>query len=253
MHLKSEEILCKDCQDCGYSNLTEKKMEESRREFVHNVKFLVERKGIKPDRAIRKAFQKMFEKQCRKLESAFPHYQTVMDAMDWASSDLKEISITPLQTIVDYMQHPNVQGQFDKANFYKIAKLIHNYASELSTAIDNIYRMAGKFYKLPNTWNGEERRNIESGLAYVNPELREYLREAFFKGFSDFREIRNDVLHSMPSYGLRSERKGNMNLYFGFDDSGRWKEVELFGYLLGLYSHVADGTCRTLEYMVKPK
>ncbi len=248
-------LLCSDCQECMYLEKEEeiKKMKDS---FLSDVKYLINKTKISPDKAARLVINRMYEDSCKKLKKAYPNFQTASEFMDWAHQDMIDISLIPLKDISTYKNNAKmgfVKHQDDTFNYFRLCKLIHNYTMELSSAVDNVYYMAANFYGLSSTHNLDEKRNIEIKLDSRNPRLADNLRVAFSKNFKEFRELRNNLLHNRPSFGLRSNHDEGTTIFLAFEDYGKWREVDLFEHLLGFYKHVAEGTCKTLQYMLKPK
>lgn len=228
------------CGSCGHcESLGEKKSKAMVDYLAQDMQKLVDGLKMKPESAFKAAFTHMFEDFCHKLKKGYPSYEQAVDQLAWAEEDLEGISGAPLKRILDYKKDVEL-GVTDCDNkrnpdYQMVSKRVHNFLSELSSAIDSVNEMQSRFFAFQST-----------------PELSRYIKDTFWKrGFRQFRDLRNNILHGRHEFGLHTEYNGgHSTIFFDFDDEDVWKQKDLFEHLLGFYKHVCDDTIRIIEYLV---
>jgi hypothetical protein len=197
-----------------------------------------------------------YKDSCSVLRDGFHNYRIASKLAKWAADDLKEISDTQLRCALKYIdkvktQSPDIilSGDLDS-----VFKLVHNYTSELSGIVDNVYYMAAKSYGLSETHDSEERRNIETQLRGHNNELANHLDSfSFSKPLKEFKRMRNNLLHKRPDFELQityMPKEQRFDMLFGYDIKPE-KQVELFGYLFNFYDCILTSTTKTLELIAE--
>lgn len=108
-------------------------------------------------------------------------------------------------TDIEEMNAPLAKLCFQMRMEDRINKALHDFQSHLVTIAENTYHVANHLYGFEIPDNNEKRKEVESALREVNPELSKFLKKSFNKQ-SDYKRIyglRNNYQHGIGQDQIR--------------------------------------------------
>lgn len=250
------------CTSCKYKSCNDNNRKEDVQRALYGLSNIKSR--IQKDAAVDRIFEKYKKEMCSVLKNGgFEHYLMTSDLIGWAGEDLKNVSKTLLDEVMIYTnirradEYPFPLELYRKMgkNTDKFRKLIHNFVGELSAATDNVYYMISKCYDLTETYNLDEKRNIEMQLKEKNSKLAGHLeRFSSSKTSRRFKNVRNSLLHNIPDFEVNSFYgfSGKQTIILNRTDFNNRRQIDLFDYLFNFYDHAMYSTTNTIEYIVNP-
>ena len=200
--------------------------------------------------------------------------------LQYASHDIKSISLQQTQTSYDNAalilygpeivqtfkdkQIPTEQIQIHKPLerlLVSTDKSTHNFITEISTAIDNLYLTASNHYEIPEERIGDFKKHIRDQLKQRgHNKLAKLLSKklGLSNKINHFVEIRNTNSHSTPSNKLTQsssnflftkEKPLQTQITYTQDNEQITKPIHKFGE--ELLTHLCEQTEKIFEYILK--